>query len=99
MVGAVQAHPRERLEGCNGSGGARLLMRQSAALSLLVVCASFSASAQEGSGGLILRSVSFSTGYTSIKLPPVTLGGYLPSDVLSADLITSGGVDLGWSRV
>src|ERR1039457_7216770 len=57
-----------------------------------------SADAQRDAGGLVLRSVTLSTGYTAVQLPPVTLGGFLPNDVFGADLITTGGVGLSWNH-
>jgi len=52
----------------------------------------------QNQNGLIVRSLSISTGYASIQLPPITLGGYLPQDALSADMITNGGADVSWAR-
>ena len=64
-----------------------------------LVPASGVASAQEATQSeLRVRSVSVSSGYTSVTLPPITLGGYLPQDVLSADLITTVGTDVGWHK-
>jgi len=53
----------------------------------------------EGGGGFVVRDMSLSTGYASVQLPPITLGGNLPTDVLNADLITSAAGDLDWRRV
>jgi hypothetical protein len=56
------------------------------------------ASAQSDERGLVLQNVTVSSGYTSIVLPPITLGGYLPQDVLSADMITTGSATIGWQK-
>jgi len=50
-------------------------------------------------GGFAVRDVSLSTGYASVQLPPITLGGNLPTDVLNADLITTAAADLDWRRL
>ena len=49
-------------------------------------------------GGFAVRELGLSTGYAWVQLPPITLGGKLPNEVLNADLITSGTVDIGWRR-
>jgi hypothetical protein len=54
--------------------------------------------AERPESGLLLRDVSIATGYSFLKLPPVTLGGTVPSQVLENDLITSSEVGLGWNR-
>src|SRR5262249_58401267 len=46
-----------------------------------------------------VRQVSVSSGYASVQLPPITLGGNLPNDVLSADLITTATAEIDWRRV
>jgi hypothetical protein len=56
------------------------------------------AQTREDAGGFTVREVSLSTGYASIRLPPITLGGTLPNDILNADLITSGAAEIGWRR-
>jgi hypothetical protein len=50
-------------------------------------------------GGFAVREVSLSTGYGWMQLPPITLGGKLPGDVVQADLITNGTVQLDWARI
>jgi hypothetical protein len=49
--------------------------------------------------GFRVREVSLSTGYASVQLPPITLGGYTPNDILNADLITRGTAAIDWRRV
>lgn len=49
--------------------------------------------------GLVLREISVTSGYASLQLPPVTLGGGLPNDILQNDLVTSVQTNLGWSKV
>jgi hypothetical protein len=49
--------------------------------------------------GFAVRELSLSTGYGWVQLPPITLGGYLPNDVLHADLITSASAAIDWRRV
>jgi hypothetical protein len=49
-------------------------------------------------GGFAVRELGLSTGYAWVQLPPITLGGKLPNDVLNEDLITSGTVDIDWRR-
>jgi len=71
------------------------------ALSVAVIslaCASGIASAQEPRNGLVVSAVSVESGVTSVTLPPITLGGYLPQDVLSEDLITTASMALGWRK-
>lgn len=51
----------------------------------------------EDRGGFAVRQVSLSTGYAFVELPPITLGGMLPGDVLDEDLMASGTVAIdGW---
>jgi hypothetical protein len=50
-------------------------------------------------GGFSVRELGLSTGYAFVQLPPLTLGGKLPDDVLNADLITSGTVDVDWRHI
>src|SRR5690242_17448713 len=45
-----------------------------------------------------VRSLSISTGYAFVQLPPITLGGYLPSQALENDLITTAAGDVGWRK-
>jgi hypothetical protein len=49
-------------------------------------------------GGLIVREVTLSSGYTFVQLPPITLGGYLPLDPQSVDLLTTAATDIFWSH-
>jgi hypothetical protein len=49
--------------------------------------------------GFVVRELSVSTGYGSVELPPITLQGYLPNDVLNADLITTGTAAIDWQRI
>ena len=56
------------------------------------------AQTKEG-GGFVVREASLSTGYASVQLPPITLGGSLPNDVLNADLITTAAAEIEWRRV
>lgn len=51
----------------------------------------------EDRGGFALRQASLSTGYAFVDLPPITLGGVVPNEVLEEDLLTSGTVAIdGW---
>ncbi len=50
-------------------------------------------------GGFAVRELSLSIGYGSVRLPPITLGGYLPPDALHEDVITSGTAAIDWRRV
>lgn len=51
----------------------------------------------EDRGGFSLRQISLSTGYAFVNLPPITLGGVVPNEVLEEDLLTSGTVAIdGW---
>jgi hypothetical protein len=45
-----------------------------------------------------IRSASVSSGYSFVQLPPITLGGYLPSQALENDLITTGAGEVGWRK-
>jgi hypothetical protein len=53
----------------------------------------------EDRGRFGVREVSLSTGYASLQLPPITLGGTLPNDVLNADLISTAAAQIDWRRV
>jgi hypothetical protein len=69
------------------------------ALSVAVIWltgASGIASAQAPRNGLVVSAVSVESGFTSVTLPPITLGGILPPDALSEDLITTASMALGW---
>jgi hypothetical protein len=57
-----------------------------------------SAQTQEEPQGFAVRELSLSSGYGSVQLPPITLGGSLPDGVLEGDLITSGSAALEWRR-
>jgi hypothetical protein len=76
-------------------------MRAAIAVALLVPALERETLAQtnDDRGGFAVRELSLSTGYASLQLPPITLGGYLPNDILNADLITSGAVEIDWRRV
>jgi hypothetical protein len=50
-------------------------------------------------GGFAVREVSLSTGYASVQLPPITLDGVVPNEVLNADLIATGAGAIDWRRV
>jgi hypothetical protein len=49
-------------------------------------------------GGFSIGELELSSGYTSVQLPPITLGGHLPNDALNADLITSADAEVDWRR-
>jgi len=49
--------------------------------------------------GVWVREARVSTGYAWVQLPPVTLGGVLPTDVLTADSITTASMTIDWRRV
>ena len=53
----------------------------------------------EDKGGFAIRQVNVSTGYGFVQLPATTLGGYVPTDVLNADLITTAAADVEWRRI
>ena len=77
------------------------LARAAIVLIALVPVAEGSVSAQttDEGGGFLVRELSLTSGYTSVQLPPITLGGQLPSGVLDADVITSGTAAIDWRRV
>lgn len=68
------------------------------ALSTFWSAAAAQAQTDGGKGGFAVREVSLSTGYGAVQLPPITLGGFLPDDVLDVDLVTSGAARVDWSR-
>jgi hypothetical protein len=51
-----------------------------------------------GPGGFSVREVSLSTGFGSVQLPPISLGGTMPSDALDADQITSAAAAIEWRK-
>jgi hypothetical protein len=53
----------------------------------------------EDRGGVSVRRISVSSGYASEQLPPITLGGLLPSDTLDADFITTAEGEIDWRRI
>jgi hypothetical protein len=76
--------------------------RTAIAVALLIpLLASGAALAQskEDRGGFAVRELSVSSGYAFVELPPITLAGYLPLQVLEEDLITSGTAAIDWNRV
>ena len=77
------------------------LVRLVTGVALLVPALGTGARAQthDDRGGFAVREVSLSTGYAAVQLPPITLSGFLPNDVLSVDLITSGTAQIDWRRV
>lgn len=76
-------------------------MRAAIAVALLVPVLEQRALAQTNAdrGGFAVRALSLSTGYGWVQLPPITLGGKQPGDVVDADLITSGTLEIDWRRV
>lgn len=64
-----------------------------------VLAAGALAQTSDERGGITVREVSLSTGYASVRLPPVTLGGQLPDDILEDDVITSGTAAIQWRHV
>jgi len=54
------------------------------------------AQATDDRRGFSIGEAELSSGFASVQLPPVTLGGRLPNDVLNADLITSGELEVDW---
>jgi hypothetical protein len=52
--------------------------------------------AQTTDDGITLREVAVSTGYESVRLPPITLAGEFPSDILNADLMTNVTAAIDW---
>jgi hypothetical protein len=79
----------------------RNFLRAAIAVALLVPAIESRALAQtaEDRDGFGVREVSLSTGYASLQLPPITLGGNLPNDVLNADLISTATAQIDWRRV
>jgi hypothetical protein len=49
--------------------------------------------------GVAVREVSIASGFGAVQLPPITLGGFLPNDILRADLVTSGTALIDGRRV
>jgi hypothetical protein len=70
-----------------------------AAALLLALEAGVLAQANNDRGGFAVREVSVASGYAVVQLPPVTLGGYLPNDILDEDLITSAEAAIEWRHV
>ena len=78
----------------------RCLRGALAVVLLLLVCEQGTgAQKPEDRSGFALREFSLSTGYAFVQLPPITLGGKLPDDVLNEDLIASGTAGIEWRRV
>jgi hypothetical protein len=74
------------------------------AASILIVLApalgrAVSAQTTEERSGFTVRELSLTSGFTSVQLPPITLGGELPSGILDADVITSGTAAIDWRHV
>ena len=57
------------------------------------------AQARDNVSGFAVHELGMSVGYALEQLPPITLGGELPSDVLDADLITSATAAIDWHHV
>lgn len=68
---------------------------------LLIAASATAARAQTSDerGGFTVREISLSTGYASVQLPPATLGGFVPNDILNEDVITSGTAAVEWRRI
>jgi hypothetical protein len=66
---------------------------------MLAVARAAGAQTAGSDSGVWIREARVSTGYASVQLPPVTLGGVLPTDVLTADLITTASMRIDWQRV
>jgi hypothetical protein len=83
------------------NAGVSKLSRAAIILTLLLPALGRAVSAQttDEGGGLAVRELSLTSGYTSVQLPPITLGGELPNGILDADLITSGTAAIDWWRV
>jgi hypothetical protein len=75
--------------------------RPAAVVVIAVLMATRSARAQttDAGSGASMREARVSTGYASVQLPPVALGGVPPADVLTADLITTASLTIDWRRV
>jgi hypothetical protein len=74
----------------------------SAVLGVVLMTASATparAQARGEKGGVTVREVSLSTGYASVQLPPATVGGFVPNDILNEDFVTTGKTDVEWLRV
>jgi hypothetical protein len=83
--------------------GGRVSKRTRAAIAVALLASVLErgalAQTRDDGGGFTIRELSLSSGYASVQLPPITLGGNLPNDVLNADLITSGAAEVDWRRV
>jgi hypothetical protein len=68
---------------------------------VLITASATPARAQGGDGqrGFTVREVSLSSGYASVQLPPATVGGFVPNDILNEDFVTTGRTDVEWRRV
>src|SRR5215471_7810228 len=68
---------------------------------IAVLLATRSARAQttDADSGASMREARVSTGYATVQLPPVALGGIPPADVLTADLITTASMTIDWRQV
>jgi hypothetical protein len=79
----------------------RMSGHRAAVVVVVAMLAARTASAQtaESGSGVWLREARVSSGYASVQLPPVTLGGVPPTDVLTADVITTASMTIDWRRV
>ena len=68
-------------------------------IALLMATRSARAQTTDAGSGVLIKEARVSTGYASVQLPPVTLGGVPPVDELSADLITTASITIDWRRV
>lgn len=57
------------------------------------------AQTNEDRGSFAIREVSLSSGYAFVQLPPITLGGHQPPDVLASDLIGTATAHIDWRRI
>ena len=76
-------------------------LRAAIAVALLVPAIESGAFAQtkDDRGGFAVRELSLSTGYASVRLPPIARSSDLPNDILNTDLVTSGRAEIEWWRV
>lgn len=63
------------------------------------LAAAAQAQTNEDRGSFAIREVSLSSGYAFVQLPPITLGGHQPPDVLASDLISTATAHIDWRRI
>jgi hypothetical protein len=99
----VRALDRKRLGGERGMMSAQRHLRRFTIVFVAIVTTLLSGFerdvlAQAPDAGVELRQIAMSTGYESVRLPPITLAGEFPSDILNADLMTTVTAAIDWHR-